>query len=264
MFPPRSRPRFACDAARHRLASVRDDSTFQEADGHSRRCDPRVSDDVTSAAFDGSRPNPPVGYYTYTVADDSWTWSDGMFVLHGFAPNEVPATTAVLLHHKHPDDRTRAYQRLEHTVATGEPFSCYHRIIDRSQRVRSVLSVGRAVKGPAGDVERVVGFFIDLTEVRREEVNAEVEVALVRIAEHRSVIEQAKGMLMADTGCDPDAAFDMLRRRSQTVNVKVHQVAHQLVAAARERAAERGGLVASLLADLGAQPSRGEPVNAEG
>jgi hypothetical protein len=34
---------------------------------------------------------------------------------------------------------------------------------------------------------------------------------------------------MFATGCDADAAFDLLRRRSMTMNVKLHEVAHHLV-----------------------------------
>jgi hypothetical protein len=44
------------------------------------------------------------------------------------------------------------------------------------------------------------------------------------------VIEQAKGMLMILYGIDADAAFAVLRWRSQELNVKLHAVAAQLVA----------------------------------
>ena len=43
------------------------------------------------------------------------------------------------------------------------------------------------------------------------------------------VIEQAKGILMAQLGCTPDQAFDLLRRASQRANVKVSVLAAQLI-----------------------------------
>jgi GAF domain-containing protein len=55
--------------------------------------------------------------------------------------------------------------------------------------------------------------------------------------ESRAVIEQAKGVLMARQGCDPDEAFDILRRLSQSSNRKLRQIAAEVVAhtvAARE------------------------------
>ena len=43
------------------------------------------------------------------------------------------------------------------------------------------------------------------------------------------VIEQAKGILIARTGCDPSQAFDQLRRASQRANVPVRVLAARLV-----------------------------------
>jgi hypothetical protein len=212
---------------------------------------------MAALAFDGSQPTRPVGHYTYSVPDAAWTWSDGVYLLHGFAPHEVPATTGVLLRHKHPDDRSRTFEVMEAAIADGEPFSCYHRIIDRQERVRNVLSVGRGIKDAEGRVERVDGYFVDLTEVRRTETQAEVETALARIAEHREVIDEAKGMLMLAAGCDADTAFDLLRRSSQHANVRVHAIAHRLVgAAARLGSPETRVAVSRFLADLGPHQNR--------
>jgi hypothetical protein len=186
---------------------------------------------MRTVAFDGSQPSRPVGYYTYCVGEGAWSWSDEVYGLHGYAPREVPATTEVLLSHKHPDDRTRTFEVMEAALRDGRPFSCYHRIIDRQERVRSVLSVGRGIMNAAGTVERLEGFFVDLTAVRREETQAEVEAALARIAEHREAIDQAKGMVMLAAGCDAEEAFAMLRRASQNTNVKLHDIAHRMVSA---------------------------------
>jgi len=49
--------------------------------------------------------------------------------------------------------------------------------------------------------------------------------------EHRAVIEQAKGVLMAQLQVDPEAAFLELRRLSQRDNVKLREVALRIVAA---------------------------------
>jgi AmiR/NasT family two-component response regulator len=43
------------------------------------------------------------------------------------------------------------------------------------------------------------------------------------------IIEQAKGILMAQSRCDADQAFDMLRRASQRTNTKLREVAAELV-----------------------------------
>jgi ANTAR domain len=43
-----------------------------------------------------------------------------------------------------------------------------------------------------------------------------------------AVIEQAKGILMAQQGCGPDEAFELLRRASQRFNVPVRVLAARL------------------------------------
>jgi len=43
------------------------------------------------------------------------------------------------------------------------------------------------------------------------------------------VVEQAKGIVMAQRGCRPEEAFDLLRRASQRADVRVHVLAVQVV-----------------------------------
>jgi len=45
----------------------------------------------------------------------------------------------------------------------------------------------------------------------------------------RAVIEQAKGVLMADQGCGPKEAFELLRQASQRENVKLRDIAQRIV-----------------------------------
>jgi hypothetical protein len=140
-----------------------------------------------------------------------------------------------MLRHKHPDDTARAFEVLETAMRDGHPFSCYHRIIDVTSKVRSVLSVGRGELTSDGRVEKVTGYFVDLTEVRRSETQSGVEDALVRMAETRTSIEQAKGMLMVATGCDGEEAFGVLRNYSARKNVKVNDLARRMVEWATEQ-----------------------------
>jgi hypothetical protein len=45
-----------------------------------------------------------------------------------------------------------------------------------------------------------------------------------------AVIEQAKGIVMAQQECRPEEAFEVLRRISQHTNIKLHVLAAQIVA----------------------------------
>ena len=37
---------------------------------------------MTPAFHDNEGP-PPVGYFTYSLVGDHWSWSEGMYTLHG-------------------------------------------------------------------------------------------------------------------------------------------------------------------------------------
>jgi GAF domain-containing protein len=54
----------------------------------------------------------------------------------------------------------------------------------------------------------------------------------------RAVIEQAKGIIIAQNRCDADEAFEILRRASMGRNVKLRDIAAGLVAGAAGRPAE--------------------------
>jgi hypothetical protein len=54
-------------------------------------------------------------------------------------------------------------------------------------------------------------------------------IHLERALESRGVIERAKGVLIARQGCDPDQAFDILRRASQRLNRKLRDISTDLV-----------------------------------
>jgi AmiR/NasT family two-component response regulator len=71
---------------------------------------------------------------------------------------------------------------------------------------------------------------------------AHEEIAQLRVAlMTRGVIDQAKGILMAQTGCTADDAFDMLRAASMRDNRKLHDVAVRIVASVVTRARRPGG-----------------------
>jgi hypothetical protein len=63
----------------------------------------------------------------------------------------------------------------------------------------------------------------DLAELRTE------LMTLRKAIESRATIEQAKGIIIAATGCDPDEAFRSLAQQSQHENRKLRDVAESLV-----------------------------------
>jgi PAS domain S-box-containing protein len=206
----------------------------------------------------------PVARFRYDAVDGTWWWSPAMYALHGFSPGEVVPTTALLLAHKHADDRARTEGRLQEALSTGEPFCCRHRIIDASGRVHMVLSLAEPVCDDLGTVVAVQGFFIDVTDSLRRVAEQEAHTAVVRATQTRAVIEQAKGLLVGIYGIDPDAAFNLLRWHSQQTNTKIRDLADGLVEHMSHAPVDGRSPARRLNAYLGVPPGSGlQPPPAE-
>ena len=83
--------------------------------------------------------------------------------------------------------------------------------------------------------EALLGLFISSIEtaviVSRRARSAEEEVdGLLTAMKTRARIEQAKGIIMAMRGVDPDEAFAFLSEQSQSRNIKVADLATTLIA----------------------------------
>ena len=173
-----------------------------------------------------------VGRYTYRPKTDEWWWSDNMFRIHGFDPGSVVPTTDLVMRHIHPDDVDRAWESREAVVEEKEPYSFLHRLITATRAEQVVLAAGHLEDD---DGEPVVnGHLIDITDVRADAVNDELDSAVSEFVGQRAVIEQAKGVLMQLYSVDADTAWALLRAFSADTNRKVRDIAGILTTAASE------------------------------
>ncbi|MBO0609019.1 PAS and ANTAR domain-containing protein [Myceligenerans salitolerans] len=180
-------------------------------------------------ALDGGT-RPPVGRYRLDLATGEWAWSDEVYLMHGFEPGEIVPTTPLMLSHKHPDDRGRVDGVLRRAAETGQTFSSVHRIRDAHGSTRTLAVTGQGRRDPAtGRVTELIGYFIDVTDSHRAAAQRDATASIKASAEHRAVIEQAKGMLMAVYGVEELEAFELLREASNRTNIAVRDLADRLV-----------------------------------
>ena len=170
-----------------------------------------------------------VGWYRFYFADERWEWSTEVEQIHGYQPGTVTPTTELVLSHKHPDDYPHIAATLDDIRRTHKPFSTRHRIITVQGDVRDVVVIGERFHDNTGEIVGTQGFYLDVTPSAKQRQESITE-ALAEIADHRAAIEQAKGVLMYIYGIGPDAAFDILKWRSQGANIKLRALAEQLVA----------------------------------
>lgn len=189
-----------------------------------------------------------IGQYRLELATGTWWWSSETYRVHGFEPGEVVPTTELVLAHKHPDDRERVRQILDEARATGEPFSSVHRIMDARGKERYLVIVGQGRRDPVtGMVVELVGYFVDITSTVAAGGEERAHRDIAAAAAGRGPIEQAKGILVATHGVDPDEAFGLLRRASNDKNVRLRDLAHVVVDEATRSGADCAERVAALL-----------------
>jgi len=174
-----------------------------------------------------------VGRFRFFFDDERWEWSDEVQEIHGYAPGEIPnPTTEQVLSHKHPDDYAYVVGVLEDTRRTRTAFSTRHRMIDKQGRHHRVVVVGDLMRDAEGTVFGTEGFYIDVPPAEAD-YEARITEAVADFADNRALIEQAKGMLAVVYGLDDDAAFEILKWRSQQSNMKLRTVAERLVSTFR-------------------------------
>jgi PAS domain S-box-containing protein len=193
----------------------------------------RISEDDQPTGDAGRRQH--AGWFRFHFDSDRWEWSPEVEALHGYQPGTVSPTTELVLSHKHPEDREHIAHLLAEIRDSHQAFSSRHRIIDTAGRVRHVIVVASTLSAPDGSVVGTHGFYVDVTPATEGE-QRRLTAAIALIAENRAAIEQAKGMLMVVYGITADAAFELLRWRSQDANVKLRRLAEQVV---RHRPARR-------------------------
>lgn len=174
----------------------------------------------------------PAGAYRIDLVTGTAEWSEGLYRVHGYERGEVVPTIELILAHKHPDDRPRAQEIIEEICRKGGHFSIYHRIIDVRGRLHKVVTSGEGVLDSSGKVTAIDGMMVDLTATLQRETEVAARDAVQRATVTRSVIDQARGLVMGKLGVGSDEAFELLIRLSSRTNMKLAVVAADLVALA--------------------------------
>ncbi|MFD4991428.1 PAS and ANTAR domain-containing protein [Cellulosimicrobium cellulans] len=189
-----------------------------------------------------------IGQYRLDLATGTWWWSSETFRVHGFEPGEVVPTTQLVLAHKQPDDRERVRQILDEAQTTGDPFSSVHRIMDARGKERYLVIVGQGRRDPGtGEVVELLGYFVDITSTVAAGGEERAHRDIAAAAAGRGPIEQAKGILVATHGLDPDEAFGLLKRAPNDKNVRLRDLARVVVDEATRSGADCAERVDALL-----------------
>ena len=128
-----------------------------------------------------------LGSWEFEIAEDMVTWSDELYRIFGVELGR-PMDLTAYAERLHPEDRDEVLGRIRRAMETGDAFSFEHRVVRPDGETRHVHSRGGAVVDSGGEVTRLVGTALDITDLKRAQ---ERERSLAAERVKRAEAEQA-------------------------------------------------------------------------
>jgi PAS domain S-box-containing protein len=160
----------------------------------------QISQDVTRAVLDAklssslkraAAMSAAVSYFSYDPETDHFVRTTAIDEMFGFAPGEAGPTATPFFDRVHPDDLPAVHAEVQRVVAAGigEIASFDYRVPNADGSARFLRVRGELVTDPEDRRQKLVGTFIDLTDVEQNRAQLECEVnfrnTLVQEANHR-------------------------------------------------------------------------------
>ena len=162
-----------------------------------------------------------LGSFEWNVKTNQLTWSDELYRIYGYAPQEIEMSIETFFGHLHPDDLSFARAQIHQACLNGSAFSMEERILRRDGSIHTLDSRGRVICDDSGQPARIIGACIDITERKRFESELQASQRFVRsIAEasplsifvfdlpQRKIIYN-KSRILQELGYDPSEKDSM-------------------------------------------------------
>ena len=134
-----------------------------------------------------------LGNWHWTIADNMIRWSDEVYRIFGFTPEQFTPTYDSFLTAIHPDDQDKVETALSESLAVNKPYEVEHRIIKSDGTERIVHELGEVHLGIDGMPQYMLGTIQDITtrknaEKERLKITAQLEEALLF---NENILEQS-------------------------------------------------------------------------
>lgn len=176
--------------------------------------------------------NGPTGIVEHYFESPALHWSDELYRIHGYERGEIVPALDLGISHFEPADQDAARSLWESLLSKGGPRSAYLSLRDVTGKARKVLISGDYILKEGEHGSEPIGVWalvVDLTRSIHTDTHRLANEAVAASAVKRSVIEQAKGILMARGGLTASEAFDRIRQRSQLTNRKVIAISQDII-----------------------------------
>jgi PAS domain S-box-containing protein len=180
-----------------------------------------------------------LGSWEWDVRSGEARWSDEVFRIYGFEPNEFVPTLERLMEVVHPGDRELVGEKIDGALNRGEPYDFEHRIVRPSGEVRVVHRQAEVTCDEQNRPLRMVGMVHDITEPKRtEEALRESERRFRQLFENSSdalFVHDEKGRFV---DCNAEACRALGYTREELLELSVADVATRLIPESERRRRE--------------------------
>jgi PAS domain S-box-containing protein len=138
-----------------------------------------------------------VGHWEWDIQNGTLFWSDEIYKIFGYTPQEFGATYDAFLQTIHPEDRQMVADAVKDAIDNRSDYAIYHRIVLPDMTEKTVHELGHAVYDAEGKPQQMIGTVQDVTQMKRiEQELADQKEAFETIFEYA-----ADGMALMEDGC---------------------------------------------------------------
>jgi PAS domain S-box-containing protein len=148
-----------------------------------------------------------VGSWHWVVGENRVHWSDELYRIYGLEPGSVHLSLESFLQRVHEDDRCNTRAKVQHALASGEPFDFEERIVRPDGSIRLLRSRGSVDRSADGAPRRLIGVCQDITEQRAAE-QAALELARESAARTAAQAAEARMSLLAEASAELASSLD--------------------------------------------------------
>lgn len=126
----------------------------------------------TRALIERTQESASIGWWEVDLIDESLTWSDEVYRIHGVPVDESIELEAAIEFY-HPDDRDTIETAFDRLTEEGESYDLELRVVTESGQTRWVRAIGDPHFDDAGTVVGALGLFQDITKRQEYEMALE-------------------------------------------------------------------------------------------
>ncbi|MBV8884753.1 MAG: PAS domain S-box protein [Chroococcidiopsidaceae cyanobacterium CP_BM_RX_35] len=121
-----------------------------------------------------------VGHWEWHLESQTRTWSEATFHHWGLDPTQPEPTFAELLQMVHPDDRASWQQTIATAITTGLPYVLDLHVMQTDGSIHCLESRGEPLLNAQGQVVKLVGTSLDITNRKQTEETLKEREAMLR------------------------------------------------------------------------------------